>query len=92
MNMAEKTKNKIKMTIKTMSKPVTKTWDATSGYKTVTATVIWLIIRAIDLKFPNALSPPTEALILDVASLLGVLGVGDKLYRFISKKLKKKEN
>lgn len=89
--MTEETKNKIKMTIKTMSKPVTKTWDATSGYKTVTATVIWLIIRAIDLKFPNALDPPTEALILDVASLLGILGVGDKLYRFIVKKFKKKK-
>lgn len=36
----EELKNKIEMTLKAVSKPVTKTWDATSGYKTVTATVI----------------------------------------------------
>lgn len=79
------------MTLKTVSRPISKGWDMTQGYKTVTATVIWLIIRAIDLKFPNALDPPTEALILDVASLIGVLGIGDRLWRFISKKFKKKK-
>lgn len=79
------------MTLKTVSRPISKGWDMTQGYKTVTATVIWLIIRAIDLKYPNAISPPTEALILDAASLLGILGVGDKLYRFIVKKFKKKK-
>ena len=79
------------MTIRTITKPISKGWDFTRGYKTVIATVVWLILRAIDLIFPGFLTLEVQTLILDVASFIGVLGIGDKLWRYFEEKFKKKK-
>jgi len=75
------------MTVRTITRPISKGWNSTRGYKTTFATAVWLIIRAIDLISPGALSPDTQMLILDIASFIGILGLGDKLWIFLDKRL-----
>lgn len=70
---------------------ILKAWNSTKGYKTVTATVLWLVLRLIDWTFPNALGEGTESVILQVITAIGTLGIGDKLWRWIKEKFKKKE-
>jgi len=64
-------------------------WDKTAGYKTPIATVVWLALRIVDYKFPNALDSGTEAIILDAAAVLGILGIGDKIRRWWENRPKK---
>lgn len=67
------------------------TWDKTAGYKTPTALIVWLLLRLVDYKFPEALDAGTEAVILDVAAIIGILGLGDKIRRWWERRKDNKE-
>jgi hypothetical protein len=80
------------MQIQQINNTLSKGWKKTEGFKTPTATVIWLILRLVDYKFPDVLDTQTQVLILDIATAIAALGIGDKLWRWIRDKFKKQKN
>lgn len=80
------------MSITKINKTLSNSWKKTEGYKTPTATAIWLILRIIDYKFPNALDNQTQSIILDITTAIATLGIGDKLWRWIKNKFKKEND
>jgi len=69
-----------------ITRPLEKGWKVLDGKKTAIATTTWLILRVIDWKFPNAIDIGTQAIILDVATVLGTIGVGDKILKWWDKR------
>jgi hypothetical protein len=59
-----------------------ETWKVTDGKKTAIATLAWIALRVIDWKYPDALDSSTEAVILDVAMVLGTIGIGHKIKKW----------
>jgi hypothetical protein len=57
-------------------------WKAADGKKTAIATLAWITLRVIDWKYPDALDSGTEAVILDIAMVLGTIGVGHKIKKW----------
>ena len=60
---------------------IQKSWNKTSGFKTTTATLIWLTMRIINSVKPEAIPLDIQVLVIDIAEVLAAIGVTDKLWR-----------
>jgi len=56
-------------------------YSKTSGGKTITATVIWLTMRIANGIKPDLIPMETQLIVYDVAELLALLGITDKIYK-----------
>lgn len=56
-------------------------YDKSKGGKTTTATVIWFLMQAINGLYPDTIPDNVQIAVYNIAEILALIGLTDKLYR-----------
>lgn len=62
-------------------KAVRDIYDKSKGGKTALATVIWLAMQTVNGLYPNTIPDNVQIAVYNVAEILAVIGLTDKVYR-----------
>lgn len=60
-------------------------WDKINGYKSIISLVLWLILRGIKIKWPDAIPEEVFEWINDILFFTGGVGTGHKLQKYLNK-------
>lgn len=62
-------------------KAVRDLYDKSKGGKTTIATVIWLAMQAVNGLYPDTIPDNVQIAVYNIAEILAVIGLTDKVYR-----------
>jgi hypothetical protein len=63
-----------------------KLYDSTKGKKTTGAMVAYILLRVVNEIWPGALTPDQFVLCMDIVTVAGAIGIGDKLLTYLKNK------